>query len=305
MLPDDAALLAALRLPSGAPVEWESPGESPAASVRALISTGEEARSVLVRSLASEGDHNHTAVLEALAASRFPHAPRPLAFGDGWLAEDWVDGVTALALLPPNGSPEAAIDALAALHALPLREGLRWEQSPAELFPTGEIPLHRLGFSAGERDPAREPLVAARALLLGSPFGFVHGSATANHVLLAPGTATLVDFAAAGHGPQFFDVAAFLLTAGLDAADRRELAHRYAHARRLDPDTAADLVDLLGILWGVGELLTLPHRHIRALGDDVRSHHLNLAASRVQRGIRDPAGNHPLAAAIRAALWPR
>ncbi len=305
MLPDAAALLSALRLPSTTTVEWEPLGPSEAGPARAFFSAeAESSRSVLVRPLASEGDHNHAAVLEALAAAAFPHAPRPLAFGDGWLAEEWVDGVTALALVPPAASPEAAIDALASLHSLDIREGLRWEQSPAEMFPPGEIPLHRLGFSADERRPALGPITAAQALLLDSPFGFVHGSTAANHILLAPGRATLVDFAAAGHGPQLFDVAAFLLTAGLEPGPRGELARRYISARSLDPG-AVDLIDLFGILWGIGELLTLPHRHIRALGDDSRSHHLNTAATRIERGIRAPAGDHPLAHAIRSALWPQ
>jgi len=305
VLPDDTVLVSALRLPAATAVDWEPLGPSEAGPVRAFFSAGvKSSHSVLVRPLASEGDHNHAAVLEALAAAGFPHAPRPLAFGNGWLVEEWVDGVTALALVPPGASPEAAIDALASLHSLDIREGLRWEQTPADMFPQGEIPLHRLGFSADERGPALGPITAARALLLDSPFGFVHGSATANHILLAPGRATLVDFAAAGHGPRLFDVAAFLLTVGLEAAERRELARRYAFARSLDPG-AVDLIDLFGILWGIGELLTLPHRHIRALGDDSRSHHLNTAATRIERGIRAPAGDHPLAHAIRSALWPQ
>jgi len=304
MLPDDAELVAALRLSPTTAVEWEPLGQSPTSPSRVFLPAGgETSRSVLVRPVESEGDQNHAAVLEALSDAGFVHAPRPLAFGDGWMAEEWIDGVTALAVLPPEGSALAAMEVLAVFHALDLREGLRWEQKPPDMFPPGELPLHRLGFAAEEREPARQPLADARSLLLESPFGLVHGSAAANHILLTAARATLVDFAMAGHGPHFFDVAAFLLTAGLDSDTRRDLARRYASARALEPETTANLVDLFGILWGIGELLTLPHRHIRALGDDARSHHLNTAAGRIERGIREPAGGHPLARAIRAALW--
>ena len=99
-----------------------------------------------------------------------------------------------------------------------------WGATPADLFPEGELPLHRLGFAATERDAARGPLAEARAALLSSPFGFCHRDATAGKILLAPGRAWLTDFGRAGFGPQMFDVAAFLLTSGIEAAGRRALA---------------------------------------------------------------------------------
>jgi Ser/Thr protein kinase RdoA (MazF antagonist) len=304
VLIDDAELLSILGLPAATSVEWEPLGVSPDSPCRVFLGEGDGAsRSILVRALNSEEAHNHAAVLEALNRTGFTHAPQLLAFGAGWLAEEWIDGVTALALVPPEGSAPAAMDAFAALRALDLREGLRWEQRPSEILPMGELPLHRLGFAAEEREQARAPLADAQALLLESRFGFVHGDAMANHLLLAPGRATLVDFASAGHGPQLFDVTAFLLTSGLQRSPRRSLAEGYAASAGLPPDSTADLVDLFGILWGIGELLALPHRHIRALGDDTRSHQLNTAAGRIERGVREPAGSHPVAAAIRAALW--
>jgi hypothetical protein len=63
-------------------------------------------------------------------------------------------------------------------------------------------------------------------------------------------------------------------------------------------------VDLAGILWGVNELLTLPRQSIALLGDDAALAALNIAATRIERGLREPAGAHPAAAKIRAALWP-
>jgi hypothetical protein len=73
---------------------------------------------------------------------------------------------------------------------------------------------------------------------------------------------------------------------------------------RFDQDETADAVDLAGILWGISELLVLPRRSIELLGDDVASDALNTAAARIERGVREPAGTQPMAAAVRAALWP-
>ena len=108
-------------------------------------------------------------------------------------------------------------------------------------------------------------------LSLASPFGFAHRNAIAANVFLAPGRAWLTDFSAAGFGPHYFDVAAFLLTSGIEAPGRRALAATYARHREVAPDTAADMVDLLGILWGIGWLLELAappdHQPRRRLGN--------------------------------------
>jgi len=258
----------------------------------------------VVRPAIDEAAENHVAVLDALTRAGFAHSPRLVAFAGGCAVEEWVAGVSALSLVPPQGSCEAAMDALAALHALQVREGLRWELVPGEVLAEGEVPLHRLGFAAHEREPARELLASARTVLLETPLGFVHGEATASHLLLRPGGATLTGFGAAGFGMQLFDVAAFLLTAGLDGNERRILARRYSTARGLPFEPTADLIDLVSIWWGLHELLTLPRQQILALGDEGATHRLSTAAARIERGIRSAAGDHPLAASIRAALWP-
>ena len=94
------------------------------------------------------------------------------------------------------------------------------------------------------------------------------------------------------------------VASGIEAPGRRALAAAYARHREVAPDTAAGLIDLLGILWGIGWLLELPRRLITSLGDDAVTDSLKLAASRVDRAMRQPAGDSPVAAAIRAALWP-
>lgn len=302
---DVDAIVAALRLPPGTRVELEPLGDVAGAPIRAAICPpGGSERLVLLREDAEpEAAQNHIAVMEALTNARFPFAPKLLGVAGLAAVEEWAEGATALALVPPAGSAEAAMAALAALHSLPLREGLDFEKAPAALLPGDDVPLHRLGFAASEREPAREPFAAARAALLATPFGFAHRDATAAHVLLTPGGATLLNFARAGLGPQLFDVAAFLLTSGLEAPARRALAARYAEVRGFSPETA-DFTDLAGIIWGVQELLGLPRRQILAFGDDAAMTGLHLAATRIERGIRAPAGEHPAAAAIRAALWP-
>jgi hypothetical protein len=266
---------------------------------------GESPLQAIVREPAApDAAQNHAAVSEALARAHYPFAPRLLGFAGAATLEEALPGTTALKLVPPPGSAEAAVEALAAFHALPLQEGLDWGAGPADLFPENEWPLHRLGFSSAEREPARAPLAAAHAELLRSPFGFAHRDATAANVVLAPGRAWLTDFSSAGFGAQYFDLAAFLLTAGLEAAGRRALAAAYARLRGTPPDATADAIDLLGILWAISWQLELPRRLITSLGDDAATESLKLAASRIDRAVRQPAGDSPLAAAIRAALWP-
>lgn len=300
MLADPVDIARALGLPPGAEPAREALGDVPGAPER--WSGG--GRAVIVRRpLGAEAAQNHAAVFEALANVGFPHVPRLLGFSGLATIEEEVPALTALQVEPPPGAAAAAIGALAAWHALPLREGLGWERSPDELLPECPPPLYRLGFAAPEREAAAPGFAAAREALLETPFGFAHRAATAASVLLAPGRAWLVHFASAGFGPQLFDVAAFLLTSGLEAPARRVLAMEYGRLRGLDPVATADLVDLAGIVWGVDELLWLPRRQVEALGDDAALAALNLAAVRVERGIREPAGDAPAAGAIRRALW--
>jgi hypothetical protein len=305
VLVDAPRLFQALRLPADSTVESEPLAHTPTIVERVTVRPpAAEPMVVLLRDHEDiERSQNHLAIMEALTAAAFPFAPTLLAIVGTVAIERWVEGATALALVPPPGACEAAIDAIAALHALPVREGLHWEAQPADLYPDEELPLHRLGFASHEREPARRPLAEARRALLASPFGFTHGDCTAANVVLRPHAATLTEFGAAGFGPQMFDVAAFLLTAGLEPEARRSLAERYTTRRDIQPGTP-DLIDLLGILWGITELLRLPHRLIAALGDDPSVDAWKTAAGRIERGLRTPAGDHPTANAIRAALWP-
>jgi hypothetical protein len=296
-------VLLALGYPPDAQHSWEPDGEAPGSLVRLFV-TGPRPLEAVIREHADpEARQNHIAVTEALARAGFAAMPKVLAFVGEAVIEEALPGTTALQFVPPPGSAEAAIRALASIHSLPTKEGLDWGRSPQDLYPPEEVPLHRLGFSSVEREPAREPLLEAHHYLLASPFGFAHRNATAANVILAPGQAWLCDFAAAGFGPQLFDVAAFLLTSGLEAPARRALAASYAGQREMSPDTAADLVDLLGILWGMHWLLELPRKLITNLGDNATIDALKLCAARIEKGLRQPAGDSSVAAAIRAALW--
>ncbi len=304
MLVDPATLARALGLPLSAEVDFEPlAGPSVLAEI-ATVHTAQGSRTVVLRSNHdSEAAMNHAATMEALTRAGFTSIPALLAVDADVTIEDRVEGVSALQLVPPPGSAEAAIEALAALHELPVREGLRWGTSSAEVLPGPDLPLHRLGFASHEREPAREWLAAMHEALLGGPFGFVHGETTAANMLLAPGRAWLTEFSKAGFGPQLFDLVAFLLTSGLDAPARLALAARYVQARGLERETV-DLADLAGIAWGMNELLGLPRRQVETLGDDIATEALRTMALRIDRGIRHPAGNHPVAIGLRAALWP-
>ncbi|OAI38592.1 hypothetical protein AYO38_09335 [bacterium SCGC AG-212-C10] len=295
----------ALRLPVDTPVDVELLGEIEGSPSRVTLRpTGQPPRTVIVRTDPQpDVAENNAAVLEVLASRGYPHAPQLLGLAGSAAIEAEVDGVSGMALALPAGSAEAAIQAFAALHALPVREGMRWERSPAEWLESDDLPLFRLGFASDERDAVAEPVRQAIAQLRAGPWGFVHGHATAVEVLLAPGRATLTEFGRAGFGPQLWDVAAFLLTSGLDGEQRALLAGRYGAARGWVPAETAAAIDLAGILWGIEELLALPRRLIESLGDDVLSERLQTSAVRIERGIREPAGNSAIARQIRAGLW--
>lgn len=309
MLVDAAELLRALGTGPGATITDVEPlGPRPGSPERVTIRDANGAtESYLVRSTQSERAANHVAVLEALAGYRargFASCPELVAVVSGTAVERWVDGLAALSVAPHPDHLDYAVDALAELHAFPVREGLRWEESPRSLLGLDDPPLYRLGFTAAEREGAAPAMVAAAEALLATPFGFVHGEATADNVLFTARGVTLVSFHAAGFGPQLFDLAAFLLTCGLAAPARRDLALRYAAKRDLPRTETADVADLAGIAWGLGALLGMPRRLVEHLGDDAASAAVRLIALRIDEGIRLSAGDHPAAAAIRAALWP-
>lgn len=305
MIADPVAVLIILRLPGDTPFEVEPLGDLPGSPERWHIAAPGETKTVIVRRpLDPEEGANHAAMMEALRSAKFPHMPELLGFAGDATVESEPNGVTALQLVPPPGAAEAAIAALAAFHALPIREGLDWGCTPGDLYPPDDLPLHRLGFTAEERERARDPLLRAREALWASPFGLAHRNATAENILLAGGQAWLTDFGNAGYGPQVFDMAAFLLTSGVEAAGRRALAAAYGRERGWEATTTVDLVDLLGILWGIEELLVLPRKLIESLGDDAATAQLKLSASRIDKGMRQTAGSSPVAAAIREALWP-
>lgn len=305
MLVEPSVLLAALRLPAAATVDVEPLGYSAFAPERVAIRFEGGERLVVLRGNADPGAAmNHIAIMDRLTRTGFSSAPKLLAVLDDVAVEEAVEGVSALSLLPPPGSVAAAVGALAGLHQLPLANDFGWERSLEDALPADEVPLHRLGFAANEREAARAPLESLRDELRQSPVGFMHGDASAENVLLGKDRAWLVDFGRAGFGCQLFDLAAFLLTCGLEAPARRVLAMEYAHRRGLDPGQIADLADGAGIVWGIGELLRLPRRQIETMGDEAATEAILTAASRIQRGIRASAGDSRAAAALRRALWP-
>lgn len=298
-------ILIALGYPDGTNFDWEPFGETPGSPARLIIGGGRHLDAVIREPFDDDAAMNHIAVSEALANAGYSFAPHLIATVGNATVEASLPGSTAMQFVPPPGSAEAAMRAFATLHALATREGLDWGRAPADLFPAGELPLHRLGFSSAEREPAQQPLVEAHEYLLASPFGFAHRNAVASNVVLAPGQAWLCDFSAAGFGPQLSDVAAFLLTSGIEAPGRRALAAAYANNRGLAADTTADLVDLLGILWGMHWLLDVPRKLITSLGDDATTSALRLTIARIDKGIRQAAGDSEVAERIRGALWPR
>jgi hypothetical protein len=217
MLVEPQTLAAALRLPPDTTADFEPLSGAFAAPERVTLTAPNGERSIVLlhTSMDSEAAQNHLAEMETLTNAGFPFAPRLLGIVDEVAIEEWVDGVTALAVVPPPGACEAAIEALVALHTSAVHEGLNWGARPEDLIPEGELALHRLGFAAPEREPAIAPFARARDAVIATPFGFAHGNATAANVLLAKGAATLTNFEAAGYSSQYMDIAAFLLTSGL------------------------------------------------------------------------------------------
>ncbi|MBI2767819.1 MAG: hypothetical protein HYX53_18135 [Chloroflexi bacterium] len=295
-----------LRLAPETDIDVETLGPGADAPVHAtLFLPGALQQQVLVRGLGDEDSETHASVLEALGGAGFAAAPRLLAAGSGLAIEEWAEGLTALAAAHGTEALERVVATIAALHALPIRAGARWELPEDSLIPGVDVPLHRLGFAAHEREAAAAPIAAAREALRAGPFGFVHGRLTAGAVVLTAGGPVFTGFAHAGAGHQLCDLAAFLVTAGLGLDERGALGGRYAAARGLEATTMQGLVELAGLLWGMEDLLTLPRRLIEALGDDPATHRIQLEASRIEAFLRERGGPHPAAMAIRAALWRR
>ncbi|HET7738952.1 MAG TPA: hypothetical protein VFK32_10300 [Tepidiformaceae bacterium] len=303
MIEDEAGLRSLLRIDPTARLDVEDLS-TPWASITHLTATDPPLNVVLKRAVDPEAAYTELAVLEAFGRIGFSAAPHLRAIHGDAAVLEWVDGAPATALVPPAGAVDAAVDALAALHSLSIAEGVHWGSPPEAVVEWAPLPLHRLGFSADERDAADPPIGEAFELLRAAHWGMTHGDATAANVLLRPGGATFTGWGRAGYGPSLFDLSAFLLTAGIPAAERAAAVRRYARARSLDEDTLVAEADLLGILWGLDWLLPLPRRQIVVMGDDAATSLLVLLANRIERAIKEPAGHHPLAARIRRALWP-
>ena len=299
MLASETALRRFLGSDGELQVESEAPGQE-----RAWIA-GQANALVIRRHAEDESAANNAAVAEALANAGFTHMPKMVAIDDFATIEQEFPGVPLVAIEATASVMDECIDALARLHGLPLREGLGWEQVPADRLPAPEVPLHRLGFTSAEREPAEEWFRQAHERLLETPFGFVHGGLRASNVLAGNQGVAFAGFEQSGFGAQYMDVAALLATSGLDAAERQRLAGRYARHIGRDETATADLVDLATIVWGVEDLLELPRRQIVVMGDDSAMDRLLLMAARTERALREPAGNHPIATAILATLWPR
>ncbi|MFN8506950.1 MAG: phosphotransferase [Dehalococcoidia bacterium] len=288
----------------GVPVEAITGAETIEPGIlRVSIEQGGGHREVLVRGAASAAAQTHAAVLDALARVGFAPVPRVLAFSGGLMAETAFEGLTALAVVPPATALEEAVDTIADLHQLPVGDKVRWELEQ-HLVPGAELPLHRLGFAAHEREPALRLLESARETLAAGPFGFVHGELHSGNVVFTAGGSRLVEFGAAAQGHQLIDIAAFLATAGLEPPLRRDLAERYARRRAFDLAVTADAIDLATIPWGLAWLVELPRRQVLALGDDAATERISVLAARTHDALRRPAGHDPIAAALRAALWP-
>ncbi len=304
MIIEAPELLALLHLPPETPVDAEPISMYPSLAERVTIGAGESRRAVVVRSnMDPEMAENHAAITDLLTSAMSGPVPRVYAVQATVTVEEDVPGVSSLALQLPPAALDMAIDTIAALHQLPVREGLRQGEAPDSVIESN-LPLYRLGFTSGEREAAAPHLAKAKELLLEyAPFGFVHGECTADRVLVGNDLAWLVDFSNGGFGCQLFDVAAFLVTSGEPPESRERLAARYARARRL-PENVGGLVELAELLWGLPWLLGLSRRLVLAYEDETVSSALALIASRIDRATRGGWGGHPVASEIRRALWP-
>lgn len=306
MLIDEQTLRTVMRLTDAATVEVEElSGPSRAERVFVRGPEGGEQSYIVREDADAERAINHAAVVEALTNAGFATMPRVVALSGAASIEEEFPGLPLLSLRADMALMEAAIDAIATLHGLDVHEGLDFEREPGELLLGPEPQLHRLGFASPEREPALEAFRSAHAALLKTPFGFAHRNLTAANLLVGKQGIALVNFGHAGYGPQLFDVAALLSTAGLAAEERSRLARRYAQRISDDPDTIADVTDLASVAWGVRFLLELPRRQIEVMGDEAGMERILLEATRIHAALREAAGGHPLSQQIRAALWPQ
>lgn len=304
MIIETAELLALLHVPADTPVDVEQLSMYPSLAERVTIGAGDDRKAVVVRSnMDPELAQNHAAITDVMTSVFSGPVPRVYALQERVTVEEDVPGVTTLALQLPPAAVMMAVDTIARLHTLPVREGLRQGQPPESVI-QGDLQLFRLGFTSTEREAAAPHLQKARELLLEhSPFGFVHGECTADRVLIGADLAWLVDFSNGGHGCQLYDLAAFLVTSGEPAEGREQLAMRYTALRKL-PEHVAGLVELAELLWGLEWQLGLSRRLVLAYEDETVSAALALMAARIDRAMRDGWGAHPVAAEIRRALWP-
>lgn len=247
----------------------------------------------------------HASVLRWLSDAGFGHSTKPVALLQNAACEEAAQGVSAVSIAIGAKQADAVAGAAAGLHTLQTAPHSVWSQDHGDLVGAGELPLFRLGFGAEQREAALEPTLSLQRAIGPEWLGPVHGQATAANVVLCPDGPRFLDFSLAGRGVQLFDLAAFLVSAGLTADDRRRAACTYAGLRSLEREATADLIDAAALLWGLNHLISLPRNEVQLLGDDESLGWLRLMAERVSRAIREPAGGHPAAAALRAALWPR
>lgn len=305
MLLDEGTVRRLLALPDDAEVQMEEAGNPLVPANRITVVRGGERQHYHARTDASgERGYTHAAVVEALWKAGFPGVPRPVAYAGDVLIEEAPTGLPLTSIRANAVTMEAAVDLLASMHALDVREGRNYGRDAAELVPGEETPLHRLGFAAHEREHAEPGLRAAKAAILEGPMGFAHGELTAANVLANEAQVTFTGFGQAGYGSQVMDLAALLSTAGLDAGQRRTLAEQYARKIAREPSAFADLVDVAGLLWGITWELELPRRQILVMGDEGAMEQLVLMSSRVQAAFKEAAGKHPAAQTLREALWP-
>lgn len=299
------ALAATLGLPSGSSIELSVHTAITSSCRLALVRHPDGAcREYVLRSYASEDElQRHVGALGALAAAGLGAAPSLAAVVGHSACEERPDGVSAIAVPVEPDQAERVCRVLAGLHLSGLA-GSGGSTSPAAGPMPGELPLYRLGFTAEERERAAGPTLALQDAISDEWLGPAHGRAISANVVLSGSGPVLLDFASFGVSVQLFDIAAFLLSSGLPAKERHAVAGAYGARRGAEPSDVADLVDAAGLLWGLEFLLALPRREIELMGEDASLEWLRLTARRVSLAIRDPAGDHSAARALREALWP-